>query len=112
MEKFTRLLRGPSAMFLHYKDGVYAIDADKEFDSANILMNLGKSMEKQLTMPKEQFERYRRSSPKRRRTQFPNHTITRLWVTLLCDHSWMPMIPDFQEAACLISKLVLWFRFA
>lgn len=50
-------------MFLHYKDGVYAIDADKEFDSANILMNLGKSMEKQLTMPKEQFERYRRSSP-------------------------------------------------
>lgn len=61
--QFTRLLRGPSAMFLHYKDGVYAIDADKEFDSANILMNLGKSMEKQLTMPKEQFERYRRSSP-------------------------------------------------
>lgn len=50
-------------MFLHYKDGVYAIDADKEFDSANILMNLGKSMEKQLTVPKEQFERYRRSAP-------------------------------------------------
>ncbi|EEA18958.1 mitochondrial mRNA processing protein PET127, putative [Talaromyces marneffei ATCC 18224] len=61
--QFTRLLRGPSAMFLHYKDGVYAIDADKEFDSANILMNLGKSMEKQLTLPKEQFERYRRSAP-------------------------------------------------
>lgn len=61
--QFTRLLRGPSAMFLHYKDGVYAIDADKEFDSANILMNLGKSMEKQLTIPKEQFERYRRSAP-------------------------------------------------
>lgn len=61
--QFTRLLRGPSAMFLHYKDGVYAIDADKEFDSANILMNLGKSMEKQLTVPKEQFERYRRSAP-------------------------------------------------
>jgi hypothetical protein len=32
-------------------------------DYANILMNLGKSMEKQLTMPKEQFERYRRSDP-------------------------------------------------
>lgn len=63
MTNFTKLLRGPSAMFLHYKDGVYAIDADKEFDSANILMNLGKSMEKQLTLPKEEFERYRRSSP-------------------------------------------------
>ena len=61
--QFTKILRGPSAMFLHYKDGVYAIDADKEFDSANILMNLGKSMEKQLTVPKEQFERYRRSAP-------------------------------------------------
>lgn len=58
---FTRLLRSPSAMFLRYQDGVYAIDADKEFDSANILMNLGKSMEKLLTLPKEDFERYRRS---------------------------------------------------
>ncbi|KAJ5986758.1 mitochondrial translation protein [Penicillium sp. IBT 35674x] len=62
LRSFTRLLRAPAAMFLHYQDGVYAIDADKEFDSANILMNLGKSMEKLLTMPKEDFERYRRSS--------------------------------------------------
>ncbi|KAJ5934015.1 mitochondrial translation protein [Penicillium verhagenii] len=62
LRSFTRLLRAPAAMFLHYQDGVYAIDADKEFDSANILMNLGKSMEKLLTMPKEEFERYRRSS--------------------------------------------------
>lgn len=49
-------------MFLRYQDGVYAIDADKEFDSANILMNLGKSLEKLLTLPKEDFERYRRTS--------------------------------------------------
>ncbi|KAI9934117.1 hypothetical protein AWENTII_000484 [Aspergillus wentii] len=62
LRTFTRLLRSPSAMFLRYQDGVYAIDADKEFDSANILMNLGKSMEKLLTLPKEEFERYRRSS--------------------------------------------------
>jgi hypothetical protein len=61
MRSFTRLLRSPAAMFLHYQDGTYAIDADKEFDSANILMNLGKSMEKLLTLPKEEFERYRRS---------------------------------------------------
>ena len=62
LRTFTRLLRAPSAMFLRYQDGVYAIDADKEFDSANILMNLGKSMEKLLTLPKEEFERYRRTS--------------------------------------------------
>ncbi|KAJ6024564.1 mitochondrial translation protein [Penicillium herquei] len=61
LRTFTRLLRAPAAMFLHYQDGTYAIDADKEFDSANILMNLGKSMEKMLTMPKEEYERYRRS---------------------------------------------------
>jgi hypothetical protein len=60
---FTRLLRAPTAMFLRYNeaDDIYAIDADKEYDSANILMHLGKSMEKQLTLPKEKFERYRRS---------------------------------------------------
>jgi hypothetical protein len=62
LRSFTRLLRAPSAMFLRYQNGVYAIDADKEFDSANILMNLGKSMEKLLTLPKDDFERYRRSS--------------------------------------------------
>lgn len=65
LRTFTRLLRAPSAMFLRYKEkeDIYAIDADKEYDYANILLNLGKSMEKQLTMPKEQFERYRRSDP-------------------------------------------------
>ncbi|KAL4872012.1 hypothetical protein BDV12DRAFT_162864 [Aspergillus spectabilis] len=61
LTSFTRLSRAPTAMFLRYQNGVYAIDADKEFDSANILMNLGKSMEKLLTLPKEDFERYRRS---------------------------------------------------
>jgi hypothetical protein len=64
LRTFTRLLRAPTAMFVHYKEkeDIYAIDADKEFDGANILMNLGKSMEKLLTLPKEDFERYRRSS--------------------------------------------------
>ncbi|KGO70672.1 Mitochondrial protein Pet127 [Penicillium italicum] len=63
LRTFTRLLRAPTAMFLRYKEkeDIYAIDADKEYEYANILMNLGKSMEKQLSMPKEQFERYRRS---------------------------------------------------
>ncbi|KAL1954772.1 hypothetical protein VTO42DRAFT_720 [Malbranchea cinnamomea] len=59
---FTKLTRAPAAVFLRHKDGVYAIDADKEYDSANILMNLGKSMERLLTMPTEQYERYRKTS--------------------------------------------------
>ncbi|CAK7233401.1 hypothetical protein SBRCBS47491_008597 [Sporothrix bragantina] len=56
---YTRIMRSPAATFLHYKDGTYAIDADKEFDSANILSMLGKSMEKLLTLSKEDFEKYR-----------------------------------------------------
>ncbi|TPX09668.1 uncharacterized protein E0L32_009141 [Thyridium curvatum] len=56
---FTNIMRAPSAAFLHWKDGTYAIDADKEYDSANILSMLGKSMEKLLTLPKEDFEKYR-----------------------------------------------------
>lgn len=61
LRNFTRLLRAPAAIFLRHNDGTYAIDADKEFDDANILSNLGKSMEKLLTLPKDEFERYRRS---------------------------------------------------
>ncbi|KAK6203900.1 hypothetical protein LQW54_008707 [Pestalotiopsis sp. IQ-011] len=61
-KNFTNLLRSPAATFLHYKDGVYAIDADKEFDSANVLSMLGKSMEKLLTLPREEYERYRREN--------------------------------------------------
>ncbi|KAK0728231.1 mitochondrial protein Pet127-domain-containing protein, partial [Lasiosphaeria miniovina] len=60
-EKFTKITRAPAASFLHYKDGVYAIDADKEFDMANLLSLLGKSMEKLLTLPKEEFEKYRKT---------------------------------------------------
>lgn len=56
---FTNIMRAPAATFLHWKDGTYAIDADKEFDSANILSMLGRSMEKLLTLPKEDYEKYR-----------------------------------------------------
>ncbi|KAM5440998.1 hypothetical protein MferCBS31731_003782 [Microsporum ferrugineum] len=63
MKSYTKLSRLPAVVFLRYKDGVYAVDADKEWDSSNILMGLGKSMEKLLTMPTDQYERYRRDSP-------------------------------------------------
>ncbi|KAJ8064764.1 hypothetical protein OCU04_007075 [Sclerotinia nivalis] len=59
---FTALQRGPSAVFLRERDGVYAIDADKQYDTANILSMLGKSMEKLLTLPREEFEQYRKEN--------------------------------------------------
>lgn len=59
-QSFTALTRGPAAAFARLNDGVYAIDADKEFDTANILSMLGKSMEKLLTLEKDDFEKYRR----------------------------------------------------
>jgi hypothetical protein len=61
---FTAINRAPTAIFLRWKNGTYAIDADKEHDSGNILMMLGKSMEKLLTMSKSEYERYRKSDPR------------------------------------------------
>ncbi|KAG6058032.1 hypothetical protein E4U17_000586 [Claviceps sp. LM77 group G4] len=60
-QNFTTLSRGPVAAFAHFHNGVYAIDADKEYDKENVLSMLGQSMEKLLTLPKEEFEMYRRS---------------------------------------------------
>jgi hypothetical protein len=60
LRTFTQLQRAPSAIFLRWRNGTYAIDADKEFDTANILMMLGKSMEKLLTLPTQDFEKYRK----------------------------------------------------
>lgn len=56
---FTKMTRAPAAAYARLNDGVYAIDADKEFDTENILSTLGKSMEKLLTLPKEDYEKYR-----------------------------------------------------
>ena len=62
LRSFTQLQRSPSAIFLRWRNGSYAIDADKEFDTANVLMMLGKSMEKLLTLSMEDYERYRVSN--------------------------------------------------
>ncbi|KFA62111.1 hypothetical protein S40285_01717 [Stachybotrys chlorohalonatus IBT 40285] len=59
---FTILSRAPAAAFAHHADGVYAIDSSKEFDSASILSLLGRSMEKLLTLPKKDFEKYRKDN--------------------------------------------------
>ncbi|KAF2142977.1 uncharacterized protein K452DRAFT_317864 [Aplosporella prunicola CBS 121167] len=65
LQTFTKINRLPAPIFLRWKNGTYAIDADKEFDSANILSMLGKSMEKLLTLPTDEYERYRRKSQNR-----------------------------------------------
>ena len=63
LTSFTELQRTPVAIILRWKDGSYAIDADKQFASTNILSMLGQSMEKMLTMRTHDFERYRKSDP-------------------------------------------------
>lgn len=60
---FTILQKCPQAVFLRWKNGTYAIDADKEFDTENVLTALGQSMEKLLTSDAKHFERYRKSNP-------------------------------------------------
>ena len=61
-KKFTEHQRCPSAIFLRWKEGSYAIDADKQFANANVLSMLGKSMEKLLTLSTDEFEKYRKSN--------------------------------------------------
>lgn len=60
---FTQLTRGPAAFFLKYQDGIYALDGDKEYDRASVLSSLGQSLEKLLTLPTSDYERYRKSHP-------------------------------------------------
>ena len=55
----------PASILLHYKDGHYAIDADKtaagEAENSNyVLTSLGKSMEKMLTASPEEYAKYMR----------------------------------------------------
>lgn len=62
-ENFTRLSRLPVSVVLRWKDGIYAIDQDKEVDSMEtILLFLGRSMEKMLTLPPEVFRKYHKSA--------------------------------------------------
>ena len=61
-DRFSKITEGPSAIFLRWKDGIYAIDADKAYDTPNIMSWLGHSLEKLLTSDRTEFERYRRST--------------------------------------------------
>ena len=60
LDYFTKLSRAPSAIFLRWRDGTYAVDADKQYDSANVLSLMGKYMEKLITVDPEHFEKHRK----------------------------------------------------
>lgn len=72
-DNFTGIMRAPAATILNYKDGVYAIDADKEWDHETVLSMLGKSMEKLLTVPKDEFVKYHRSNSHELTEEEKNH---------------------------------------
>lgn len=63
---FTQISKAATAVFLRWRDGSYAVDVDKEFDTCNVLSSLGQSMEKLLTSDTKDFERYRKSNPDQR----------------------------------------------
>jgi hypothetical protein len=61
-KRFSKITLGPDAVFLRYNQGIYAIDADKTYDKPNVMSWLGHSLEKLLTVERNDFELYRRSS--------------------------------------------------
>ncbi|KAI9893609.1 MAG: hypothetical protein M1814_006405 [Vezdaea aestivalis] len=62
VDTFTSIIKAPASTFLMWKDGAYAIDGDKEYDETNILMQLGKSLEKALVLDTKDFKRYLKDS--------------------------------------------------
>lgn len=70
---FSKFTRTPKVVFLRWRDGVYAVDKSKDDDSANIFSLLGRSLEKLLVLPAEEYETYRRSSatPSKRVDEVP-----------------------------------------
>ncbi|KAJ3182958.1 hypothetical protein HDU87_007380 [Geranomyces variabilis] len=61
--RFTNGTRQPVSVILRYRNGVYAVDSDKDPDEKwNILQILGKSMEKALTATPEEFDMYRKGN--------------------------------------------------
>ncbi|KAJ3154737.1 hypothetical protein HDU89_007977 [Geranomyces variabilis] len=61
--RFTKGTRQPVSVILRYRNGVYAVDSDKDPDEKwNILQTLGKSMEKALTATPAEFDMYRKGN--------------------------------------------------
>ncbi|KAJ7459785.1 RNA processing-related protein, mitochondrial RNA degradation [Mycena latifolia] len=62
-KNFTPGQRMPTSVLFNYQDGVYSIDSDSEDSSKNILTWLGTLLEKFVTMSKQEFATYLRSTP-------------------------------------------------
>ncbi|KAF1813530.1 Pet127-domain-containing protein [Eremomyces bilateralis CBS 781.70] len=62
-KKFSKFSRGPTTVFLRWKNGVYAVDKSKDGQTPNIFGLLGHSLEKLLVLPADDYETYRRTSP-------------------------------------------------
>lgn len=58
---FTTFTRAPTSIIMKPKNGGYAIDKDDDGFGNTVLSLVGRSLEKLLTVPKKEFERYRRS---------------------------------------------------
>lgn len=115
-QTFTEFTRLPAAICLRYKDGVYALDADKSFDRGTILSQLGQSMEKLLLLPQEQYEQYRLSSPDKVPEEVKNtpeayhySTIGNFVFRSQLDghHDWLPGtgIFDVKTRACVTIRM-------
>ena len=65
--KFTRTTRGPAAAYLRWRDGTYALEVDKTYDTETVLSALGHSMEKFLTRSPEEFHKFRKPSKSAKR---------------------------------------------
>jgi hypothetical protein len=59
---FTTFTKSPTSIILKPKNGGYAIDKDDDGFGNTVLSLVGRSLEKLLTVPKKEFEKYRKSS--------------------------------------------------
>jgi hypothetical protein len=59
---FTTFTKAPTSIILKPKNGGYAIDKDDDGFGNTVLSLVGRSLEKLLTVPKKEFEKYRKSS--------------------------------------------------
>lgn len=64
-KRFSQFTKMPAAVFLRYQRGQYALDADKYFDRQNVMSLLGQSLERFLTLPPREYNRYRLSHANR-----------------------------------------------
>lgn len=75
LKTFTPSQKAPASIYLRHNNGIYAIDADKSFDSGETVLSfLGRSMEKMLTLPPSEFSRLRKENSADAPTEKPRES--------------------------------------